>query len=207
MPVVPSPVASAPLATGVYAPASRMKPRRIWLVYGLFAILVGGHLVEVVTQREHWPFSPYQMWSIPSRGWETNREMLRGVTDEPAPREVPVTPSQLYPIPYQMIVVNMQQAAKALKAGEPAKADAIIRGLLEQYEKRRAAKQHGGPPLKGLRLYQVTWKMDTDASEASKKNPTATVLLYPLLSDEQKAAAVPPVAQKIVTEFGDDNSE
>ena len=62
------------------------------------------------------------MWSRPSLGWEVNREMLRGVTDEPTPREVAHQPGQLYPIPYQMVVVNMQNAARAVRSGRPADA-------------------------------------------------------------------------------------
>src|SRR5690349_11196547 len=74
----PSPQGNAPQGT----PAQPMRRWRVWMVFGLLAFLVLGHLFEVVTQREHWPFSPYQMWSRPSLGWELNREMLRGVTDE-----------------------------------------------------------------------------------------------------------------------------
>jgi hypothetical protein len=187
-------------------PAAPMRRSRIWIVYALFAVIVGGHLVEVATQREHWPFSPYQMWSKPSVGWDVKREMLRGVTDEPTPREVSITPQQLYPIPYQMVVVNMQQANRAVKEGNTKQADTIIRGLLEHYNNRRAAGKHDGPPLKELRLYQITWKMDTDASEASLQNPTETKLLFPVLTDEQRAAAVPPIATKITKEFGEDGS-
>lgn len=181
---------------------------RVWMVFGLLAFMVLGHLVEVVTQREHWPFSPYPMWSRPSLGWEINREMLRGVTDEPTPREVALQPGQLYPIPYQMVVVNMQnarQAAKGNKPGDAERAGRIIKGLLQHYNNRVAAGQNAGPKLKDLRLYVVTWKMDTDASPASKQNPVRTELVYPILTDAQRAAAEPPVAAKITSEYGDDN--
>src|SRR4051812_29239008 len=97
------PQAQSPQGDTPQPPAPRpMRRWRVWMVFGLLAFLVLGHGVEVVTQREHWPFSPYQMWSRPSRGWELNREMLRGVTDEREPREVALQPGQLYPIPYQM---------------------------------------------------------------------------------------------------------
>lgn len=185
--------------------APPMKRRRVWIVYGLLAVIVGGHLVEVVTQREHWPFSPYQMWSVPSLGWEMDRPILRGVTAEPAPREVAITPGQVYPIPYQTVVVNMQDASKAVAKGEPAKAKVIIDGLMAHYNARLAAGKNGGTKLKDLRLYTVTWKMDADATEASKKNPVRTTLVYPLLADAERASASPPVATQIVSEFGDDN--
>jgi hypothetical protein len=187
-------------------PPPRVSQRSRWVVLGLLLVIVGGHLVEVVTQREHWPFSPYQMWSRPSLGWEVNREMLRGVTDEPTPREVPLAPGQLDPIPYQMVVVNLQTANKAVRNNDPAKAKRLIDGLLTHYNNRVAAGKNTGPKLKALRLYQVTWLMDTDASEASRQNPVRTELMFPALSADEKAAAVPPVATKITSEFGDDNN-
>ncbi|MDB5295794.1 MAG: hypothetical protein JWO31_1777, partial [Phycisphaerales bacterium] len=201
--------------------------------YGVLAVLVGGHLVEVATQREHWPFSPYQMWSVPSRSWDVSREMLRGVTDEPTPREVPLVPSQhFYPVQYQTVVVQLQHAARSVgemrkaeveaaelaAAGKPAdaakrkadakraEADRIVGGLLKLYEARRATGGHAGPPLRAIRLYQVTWTMDKTASAASRANPTKTALLYPPLTDAERAAARPPVADRITSEYGNDSN-
>jgi hypothetical protein len=209
----PSPPATEPaLPATAAAPPPRVSGRTRWVVLGLLAVIVGGHLVEVVSQREHWPFSPYQMWSKPSLGWEVNREMLRGVTDEtdaaghPTPREVALGPGQLDPIPYQMVVVNLQTANKAVRNNDPAKAKRLIDGLLNHYNNRVAAGKNAGPKLKALRLYQVTWLMDTDASAASRQNPVRTELLFPTLTQDEKAAAVPPVATKITSEFGDDNN-
>lgn len=212
-----------------------MTASRVWLVHAMLFVLVAGHLVEVVMQREHWPFSHYPMWSLPAEGWEVNREMLRGVTDEPTPREVPLVPAEhLYPVPYPTVVVQMQQAARSVAemgkaeaeadrlraAGKPAdaplataarkrtEAERIVGGLREHYANRRAAGKHAGPPLKEIRLYRVTWKMDADASAASRQNPVRTTLLYPVLTDAQRSAATPPVSDRITSEFGrDDNSD
>lgn len=201
-----NPLMSVPSVTAVSPPPAGMKPSRVWIVYAILAVLIAGHLFEVVTQHEHWPFSPYQMWSKPSLGWDVNREMLRGVTDEPTPREVAIGPGQLSPIPYQMVVVNMQTAKRAVQEGRPKDAEQIINGLLTHYNNRLAAGKFQGMKLKGLRLYQVTWKMDTDASEASLQNPSETKLLYPVLTDAEKATAIPPIATKITKEFGEDNN-
>ena len=65
-----------------------MSRGRVWLVYAILAAIVGGHLVEIVTQREHWPFSPYPMWSMASTSWDLQDHRLYGVTDEPTPREI-----------------------------------------------------------------------------------------------------------------------
>jgi hypothetical protein len=198
--------ASAASPAGVAASSQPIRRSRIWIVYVLLAVIVLPHLAEVALQREHWPFSPYQMWSKPSTGWEVNREMLRGVTDEPQPREIALAPGQLAPIPYQMVVVNMQDAKRAVQKGDTALAKRLIDGLLLHYNNRVDSGKNPGPKLKELRLYQVAWKMDTDASAASKQNPIKTELLYPVMTPEQKAAALPPVATKITAEFGEDNN-
>lgn len=205
---VATPIPSARPAADAHAapPAAPVRPARAWLVYAILAVIVGGHLVDMLFKREHWPFSDYPMWAFPSKGWEVKREMLRGVTDEPTPREVALVPKELDPIPYQMVVVNMQKASRAVREGKPAEADRIIGGLLAHYNNRVSAGKNIGPKLAALRLYQVTWKMDTDASEASKRSPIGTALLYPVWTDAQRAAAVPPVAARIVSEFGDGNN-
>src|SRR6476660_2865889 len=141
---ISTPSASAPSAAAAPSPPP-LKRSRIWIVYVLLAVIVLPHLVEVALQREHWPFSPYQMWSKPSVGWEVNREMLRGVTDEDTPREVAITPQQLYPIPYQMVVVNMQNAKRAVQEGKKKEAETIIEGLLQHYNNRLAAGKFAGP--------------------------------------------------------------
>src|SRR5439155_24954100 len=36
---------------------------RIYFVYGLLAVLIGGHLYDVALRQEHWPFSNYPMFA------------------------------------------------------------------------------------------------------------------------------------------------
>ena len=40
-----------------------MTAARRRMIYGLMATLVIGHLYDIATRREHWPFSPYPMYS------------------------------------------------------------------------------------------------------------------------------------------------
>jgi len=35
---------------------------RVWMVFALAAVLLGGHLFDIIRQREHWPFSFYPMY-------------------------------------------------------------------------------------------------------------------------------------------------
>ena len=150
---------------------------RVWVVYGVLFVIVGGHLVEVVTQREHWPFSPYQMWSTPSTSWDLTHFELRGVTDEPQPREIDLYESQyLYPLPSRFMNLHLIEAAKDTRKGKTSRQEAVTRNTLAHYEKRRNAGEHHGPPLKAIRLYQFDWTMDKDASNAKK--PDRVTLLY-----------------------------
>ena len=42
-----------------------MSRRRLFVAYSAIALVVLGHLRDIVTDAEHWPFSPYPMYSYP----------------------------------------------------------------------------------------------------------------------------------------------
>lgn len=160
-----------------HAPPQPMRRWRVWMVYAVLFVIVAGHLVEVVTQREHWPFSPYQMWSIASTSWDLTQYELRGVTDEREPREIDLYESQyLYPLPSRFMNLHLIEAAKDARKGKFTRQEAVTRNTLAHYEKRRKAGEHNGPPLKAIRLYRFDWKMDRDATNARK--PDRVTLLY-----------------------------
>ena len=168
--------ASVAATSAQHAPQP-MRRWRVWMVYAVLFAIVGGHLIEVVTQREHWPYSPYQMWSIPSTSWDLTHYYLRGVTAEPVPREIDLYESQyLYPLPSRFMNLHLIEAAKDAEKGKTARQAAVARETLKHYEKRRQAKEHDGPPLQAIRLYRFDWKMDTDATNA--KSPDRVTLLY-----------------------------
>lgn len=142
-----------------------MSRGRVWMVYAVFAAVVGGHLLEIVTQREHWPFSPYPMWSFASTSWDLQDHRLYGVTDEPSPREILLQkPEYFAPLPSRFMRLQMIHGLEEAKHGRPQRLDAITRDYLRRYEQRREAGLHHGPPLRGLRMYLYEWHMDRDAS-------------------------------------------
>ena len=154
-----------------------MRRWRVWLVYAVLFVIVAGHLIEVVTQRYHWPFSTYQMCSIHSTSWDLTHYELRGVTDEPTPREIDLFQSQyLYPLPSRFLNLHLIEAAKDAKKGKTSRQEAVTKNTLAHYERRRKAGEHHGPPLKAIRLYRFDWKMDKDATNA--KQPDRKTLLY-----------------------------
>src|SRR5438874_8678592 len=44
-------------------PVIPMKRWRVWMVVALAGVLILGHAYDILVQREHWPFSYYQMYA------------------------------------------------------------------------------------------------------------------------------------------------
>jgi len=63
---------------------------RRWLVGAFAGVLVLGHLADVVTGSEHWPFSCYPMYARLQRSTSYETIRLVGVTVGAPPREVPM---------------------------------------------------------------------------------------------------------------------
>lgn len=153
-------------------PAEPMKPRRVWLVYGVIAVLVLPHLHEIARQQEHWPFSNYPMWATATRDWHVANVVPLGVTDENPPQEEKLTdPQYLAPLPLYYQRLTFQKAARRERMRE-----AVARDYLAEYERRRTDGKHFGPPLKAIRLYEWYWTMQPDAANA--KAPDRRTLLY-----------------------------
>ena len=147
-----------------------MKPWRVWLVYGIVAVLTLGHLMEIVRQTEHWPFSNYPMWARVTRDWNVRVADPVGVTAANPSLEVKLTdPRYFAPMPVYYQRLNLERAARR-------KRDDMLRDYLARYERRRAAGEHDGPPLRGVRVYENGWLMDRDASNVA--TPERRTLLY-----------------------------
>ena len=149
-----------------------MKPWRTWLVNGAVAALVLGHLMEIVRQTEHWPFSNYPMWARVSKEWHETQVVPMGVADDDPTEEVPLTnPGYFAPMPVYYQRLNFRSVAK-----KPKVRDQLLRDYLDRYERRRAAGEHAGPPLRGIRLYELYWTMDRGAANVA--TPERRTLLY-----------------------------
>src|SRR3954453_8657592 len=72
----------------VMSPAT--PPLKRLAILGLCGFLVWGHLSDVVTGKEHWPFSNYPMYSGVYRSRTLKTVRLAWITDEPRPREMGV---------------------------------------------------------------------------------------------------------------------
>jgi hypothetical protein len=148
---------------------------RVWLVYVIVAVLVLPHLMEIVRQTEHWPFSNYPMWARVSHEWHERQIVPVGVRADDPETEVPLTdPAYFAPMPVYYQRLNFSKIAGRAKTR-----DAVLRDYLAAYERRRAAGLHQGPPLKGVRLYEHHWTMDRHASNAETPDRRTPVYAYP----------------------------
>jgi hypothetical protein len=137
--------------------------RRVTLVQFLVAALVGASAYDIRTGQEHWPFSPYPMFSDVERLWTLDGFRLFGVTDEASPREIPLLESDL------IAPFDQARLAAAFRRtyNDPARRDLLavmLTDCLERYERRRALGQHEGPALRAVRLYDFHWTLDPHAT-------------------------------------------
>jgi hypothetical protein len=149
-----------------FAPALRIGLGR-WrrrLVQAAVALLVSGSLVDIVFDVEHWPFSPYAMYATVARRDRLTLPRLFGVREDTG-AEIPLTAeSEIAPF-------DRSRLASALgrlhRLGDEERLRVALLDCLRRYERRRAQGRHHGPPLTEVRLYQVSWRPDPWAVNAS----------------------------------------
>jgi hypothetical protein len=170
--------AVAPASTpSVAAPAPRSMPTwRKTLVYAVLAVIVLGHLHEIVLQYEHWPFSNYPMWSRPIDSWDLYHQRMVGVTKGPDSHEVPLLKPYFDPLPGRFLELHLAGIIRDGRKGDLKPAQQLTADYLKRYEQRRLNKQHDGPELSGLRIYEDYWLMNNDAS--NKPTPGHVTLLF-----------------------------
>ncbi len=149
--------------------ATGMSPARFAMVSLLTLAILAGSAFDVIRNREHWPFSPYPMFSKvdDSRGYRTLR--LYGVARDGG--ELPLT-DFAYLEPFDRC--RLVSALETLRAEQ--RLPAALADVYARYERRRTAGRHGGPPLSAVRLYQLRWALDADARNA--QHPDVRELLY-----------------------------
>lgn len=140
----------------------RMSRSRIWLVYFLFIFFAGGSLYDIARDQEHWPFSPYAMYSYAERERTLTMIELFGLTqDNGTPREVPLRDYQ-YIEPFQS--ARLRTALSILEADQSPKRPQLLTEALQdclvRYERLRRAGRHDGPHLSTIRLYRLQWQLD-----------------------------------------------
>jgi hypothetical protein len=138
-----------------------LEKRREFLVYAVIFIIIGGALFDIITQREHWPFSPYSMFSTVRRDYSLTRLRLFGLTDIDSSREIPLTdPKYIQPLGDKHIQRAMSIKKKPDNVSYEQYLEETLHHILTRYEVLRIAGDHDGPELHGIRLYRYQWKLD-----------------------------------------------
>jgi hypothetical protein len=131
-----------------------MSTARLIVVHVVIALVLGGSAYDILTRQEHWPWSNYPMFAQVHRNAVLSWYRLYGVDDQD--REIPLlNPAYLWPLDQSRLSVGLRAIAQEHDSG-PRLRDAVANAL-DRYEDRRRAGAHGGPELRGMRLYSVQW--------------------------------------------------
>ena len=142
-----------------------MSQQRLLLVHAVLILLIFGHLYDIVQDREHWPFSHYEMFSRARTEPSMTRMELYGVMQEDSHQEFPLRQvSRGFGGTRETQSLGYISHSKKIKSKErPQMLNDALLDALSKYESGRLAGEHDGPPLQGIRLYEATWQLDDPA--------------------------------------------
>jgi hypothetical protein len=145
-------------------PALGMSKRRLLFVNAVIAVLVVGQLFAMVVFKQPWPFAHYPMFAEARTEYALSKPQLYGVLQEEPHREIPLRGDYIQPFK----VDRLQGAFEVMYLEpDPEKRQELLdeaaRNSLLQYKRLRQAGRHDGPPLRGVRLYQLQWQLNPRA--------------------------------------------
>lgn len=129
--------------------------RRLMVVYALIAFLVGGHLFDAAFAREHWPFSNYPMFARRATS-PLGRYVLTCLSTGPdgTQQEIPLDWHWVPSLPPYKFDGELRHYSTGSKP-DPQKLQRMLADYIATYDARRQLGLHHGPPIHGLRLYQI----------------------------------------------------
>lgn len=136
-------------------------------MYALLAVTVVGHLYDIATHQEHWPFSAYPMYDHAQLSWTLVTPQIVGVRSDVSDGEWPLRRSaDLAPFDQSRLIQALQTLQQA-PDGRARLTTALV-DCLARYERRRVAGKHDGPPLRALRYYQTTWELEHEPRDVDR---------------------------------------
>ena len=156
-----------------------MGRQRVLLVNCIIVFIISASIFDIVTDREHWPFSPYAMYSnIQGRNFKWIR--LFGVTQQ---GEIPLAGIQfLSSFDEPRLVTAFRRMKK--RPNNHQLLNKALHYYRDRYEALRLSRTHTGPPLQGVRFYDIT--LDLDAWVQNRNQPTSMRLLDQIMLPDQK---------------------
>ena len=142
-----------------------MSRQRLFLIHAALIVLIVGHLYDIMQDREHWPFSQYQMFAFLQTERSLMRTELYGVMQEDSHQEFPLRQvSSDFGGGRETSSLQDISRSQEIKPEERQQMlDGALLDALSKYEYGRLAGRHDGPPLQGIRLYEATWQLDDPA--------------------------------------------
>jgi len=126
------------------------------------AVIVAGHLYDIATGGEHWPFSSYPMYSHVNHEWRLSFLRVIGVPGDGSESEFPLWKTE-YLAPLDQSRLGQAFGSMLPQPDGRARVSAALGDCLARYERRRRAGAHAGPALRALRLYELGWTLDAAA--------------------------------------------
>ena len=135
---------------------------RYCLINILIAVIVAGSLFDIITRKEHWPFSPYDMYSGVVRDRSLTLLRLYGVREGKPSEELPLLEFQSIQ-PFDNARLRFALAQMVRDENREQLLREALQDCLRRYAALGVAARHSGPPLEGIRLYRVYWTLDPSA--------------------------------------------
>ncbi len=151
------------------------KGMRGWVINGALVFVIAGSLFDIITFREHWPFSPYWMYSHARVERTLDAAWLFGVAAGGGAAEVALM-DERYVYPFDVTKVRVALERMAEDPSDRGRLRAALADCLERYDALRRAGVHHGPPLRGVRLYRMRWSLDPWARNAGDPDRRELIL-------------------------------
>jgi len=145
---------------------------RRWVVYGLFAFVLGGNLGSFIFNRQLWPYSPYPMFADVREDPRTFETLV--LVGEPVDGgEIWFERQGYLSDAISPMVINNGFGARRARPGMTG-LDERLRDTFEFYERRRRQGLSSAPPLRRLHLYRFGWTLRPDL--ANLRTPRRTLI-------------------------------
>jgi len=142
-----------------------MSTRRYVLANAVILFIVAASLYDVLRDEEHWPFSQYPMFNRVTSSRDLKWLRLYGVTQD-GQESALIRYSDVFP--FDQSRLSKALGSIAARPGAVAELRAALANCLERHERQRRMGLQPGPPLAGLRLYEVRWALDPRAANVDR---------------------------------------
>jgi hypothetical protein len=133
----------------VDVPRGKIGRRRLIGIHLIIVAMIGPSLYDMLSGAEHWPFSPYNMYSGLMSRWLLQRIRLYGI-DAQGQEFALLDREEIQPFDHCRLEVSMERLCL-----NPPRMEKAVRDCLKRYESRRSA----GPPILAIRVYKEMWRL------------------------------------------------